>query len=344
MNAAKCLPLLAIGSLGGTVSMQVEKAGAGVTPSLSGEALLAGLPLLQGLALINAETLQLLPSASLTFIQLLDVLQWADAQVKKGAHGVVLTQGTDTLEEVAYFLDLLWPHDVPLVLTGAMRSANQAGADGPANLLASVQVALSAESHGRGALVVINDQVHAAVHVRKADSLAMEAFTSSHFGPEGLLIEGRVCYLKAPRRRCALPAPQRLDHRVALLEAGLSADTLLLEEVAGLGYEGLVIAGFGAGHVSQEWARCLGQISQWLPVVVATRTGAGTTASCTYGFNGGEMDLQRRGVRMAGFLCPRKCRVLLWVLIGCGREGELARHLDVRGLTASAAPLKHAGD
>ncbi|MDD2057865.1 asparaginase [Pseudomonas sp. GD03860] len=330
MSATKCLPLLAIGSLGGTVCMQVESAGQGVTPSLSGEALVAGLPQLQGLARISAETLQLLPSASLTFIQLLDVLHWADAQVKQGAQGVVLTQGTDTLEEVAYFMDLLWPHEAPLVLTGAMRSANQAGADGPANLFASVQVALAAESQGRGALVVINDQIHAALNVRKADSLAMDAFTSSHVGPQGLLIEGRVCYLKPSRLRYALPAPQRLDHRVALLEASLSADTLLLEEVAGLGYEGLVIAGFGAGHVSQEWARCLGQISQRLSVVVATRTGAGTTASRTYGFKGGEIDLQRRGVRMAGFLCPRKCRVLLWVLIGCGMEAELEHHLQAQ--------------
>jgi L-asparaginase len=224
---------------------------------------------------------------------------------------------------------------VPLVLTGAMRSADQAGADGPANLLAAVQVALAAESHGRGALVVINDQVHAALNVRKADSLALEAFTSSHLGPEGLLIEGRVCYLKAPRLRCTLPVPQRLDHRVALLEASLSADTVLLEEVAGLGYEGLVIAGFGAGHVSRDWARCLGQISLRLPVVIATRAGAGTTASRTYGFKGGEVDLQRRGARMAGFLCPRKCRVLLWVLIGCGMEGELERQLQVQGLAHS---------
>ena len=123
---------------------------------------------------------------------------------------------------------------------------------------------------------------------------------------------------------------RRLDHRVALLEASLAADTLLLEEVAGLGYEGLVIAGFGAGHVSQEWVRCLGQISHWMPVIIASRTGAGATALRSYGFNGGEMDLQRKGALMAGFLCPRKCRVLLWVLIGCGMEGELGRWLTAR--------------
>ncbi len=330
MSEVLQLPLIAIGALGGTVSMQVNAPGEGVTPSLSSEALLASLPQLEDLAGITAQTLHLLPSASLTFIQLIDVLQWAKAQVEQGVQGIVLTQGTDTLEEVAYFLDLLWPYQTPLILTGAMRSPNQAGADGPANLLAAVQVALADESQGRGALVVINDQIHAAEHVRKADSLAMAAFSSTHFGPEGLLVEGRVRYLKAPKPRCSLPVPERLDHRVALLEASLAADTLLLEEVAGLGYEGLVIAGFGAGHVSQQWARCVGQISHWMPVIMASRTGAGATALRSYGFIGGEMDLQRKGALMAGFLCPRKCRVLLWVLIGCGMEGELGRWLAAR--------------
>lgn len=327
MSEVLQLPWIAIGALGGTVSMRANAPGEGVTPSLSSEALLESLPQLQDLAHIRAHTLQLLPSASLTFIHLVEVLHWAKAQAEQGAQGIVLTQGTDTLEEVAYFLHLLWPYQAPLIVTGAMRSPSQAGADGPANLLAAVQVALAAESQGRGTLVVMNDQVHAAAHVRKADSLAMAAFSSALFGPEGLLVEGRVRYLKSPRPRCPLPVPSRLDHRVALLEASLAADTLLLEELVGIGYEGLVIAGFGAGHVSQEWARCVAKITRSIPVIIASRTGAGSTALCSYGFEGGEMDLQRKGALMAGFLCPRKCRMLLWVLIGCGMEEELGTWL-----------------
>ncbi|MBM3106842.1 asparaginase [Pseudomonas sp. V1] len=330
MNEVLQLPRIAIGALGGTVSMKVKTPGEGVTPSLSSDALLASLPQLADLALITAQTLHLLPSASLTFVQLIDVLLWAKSQAEQGMQGVVLTQGTDTLEEVAYFLDLLWPYSTPLIITGAMRSPSQAGADGPANLLAAVQVAMAEESQGRGVLVVLNDQIHAAEHVRKVDSMAMAAFSSAYFGPDGLLVEGRVRYLNAPKPRVSLPVPERLDQRVALLEASLGADTSLLEDVAGLGYEGLVIAGFGAGHVSQEWARCVQQTSQRMPVIVASRTGAGATALHAYGFSGGEIDLQRKGALMAGFLCPRKCRVLLWVLIGCGREGELSRWLSQR--------------
>ncbi|QVM97941.1 asparaginase [Pseudomonas sp. SORT22] len=321
------LPKLAIGTLGGTLSMLQSAAGEGVTPGLDSLQMLADAPGLADLAHISAKTLQLLPSASLSFIQLIDVLYWAKSQVEEGAHAVVLSQGTDTLEEVAYFLELLWPFDAPLILTGAMRAASEPGADGPANLLAAVRVALDAQSRGRGALVVVNDQIHAAAHVRKTESLAMAAFSSPHFGCEGLLIEGRVCYLKPTRPRQPLPEPWRLDQRVVLLEAYFAADTLLLEQVAGLGYEGLVIAGFGAGHVSAAWAKCLGYITTRMPVIIASRTGSGPTANHTYGFDGGEMDLQRKGALMAGFLCPRKCRVLLWVLIGCGMDDELEHWL-----------------
>lgn len=328
MIAPVAMPRLAFGALGGTVSMQSGDAELGVTPVLSGETLLAALPQLGRMAQIHVETLCLVPSASLTFIQLLEVLRWAKSQVESGAVAVVLTQGTDTLEEVAYFLGLLWPYDAPLILTGAMRAASQPGADGPANVLAAVQVALAQSSRGRGAQVVINDQIHAAEHVRKTDSLAMAAFSSAHVGVNGLVVEGQPCYVRPVVARTLLPEPTRWDHRVALLEASLDADTLLLQQVACAGYEGLVIAGFGAGHVSQAWAQRVQTLAKEMAVVIASRAGAGPTARQTYGFAGGEIDLQGKGATMAGFLCPRKCRVLLWLLIGSGMQRELRHFLQ----------------
>lgn len=314
------LPKLSIGALGGTVSMQVKHEGKGVTPALTAEAMLASLPELSKLAHIHVETLCLLPSASLDFEQLLTALRWAKAQVEQGATGVVLTQGTDTLEESAYFLDLLWDLDAPLVMTGAMRSASHIGADGPANVMAAIQIALDEGSCRRGVQVVMNDQIHAAAWVRKSDALALDAFTSPLFGPVGVMVEGQVRYLRGVHERVTLPQPSKTDHRVALLEAVLGGDVQLLEHVVELGYEGLVIAGFGAGHVAAQWAESIGRIAEELPVEIASRTGSGTTAQCSYGFVGGEMDLQGRGAVMAGFLCPRKSRILLWLLIGCGMQ------------------------
>lgn len=321
------LPRLAIAGLGGTLSMRADSTGAGLLPALDAEALVAGLPELAEMAWVDAQTLQRLPSASLGLPQLLDVLHWAAAQVRAGAQGVIVTQGTDTLEESAWLLDLLWQHPQPLVFTGAMRAASHVGADGRANLLAAAAVALASESRGRGVLVVFNDEVHRARHVRKCHSLGLGAFTSPGHGPLGGLVEGQPYYRQPSCRRQTLPLPGQGDRSVALLEATLGADTLLLKRVVALGYAGLVIAGMGAGHVSREWADLLGEIAPRIPVLIASRTGQGSTASRTYGFTGGEIDLQRRGAIMAGDLCPRKCRLLLWLLANTDGPGSVHERL-----------------
>lgn len=326
------LPKLAIASLGGTVSMQARAAGEGVVPTISGATLLASVPELTKLARITVETVGMLPSASLNFEFLLSVLCWANYQIEQGAVGVVITQGTDTLEETATFFDLLWDHDEPLVLTGAMRSATQAGADGPGNLLDACRVGLARSSRQRGVQVVMNGQIHSAQTVRKTDSMALQAFSSPIVGPIGLLLEGSVNYLRATLQRNVLPLPQQTTQKVALLHASLSADTSLLDNILTLGYDGLVIASFGAGHLSETWAESIDAIAKKIPVVIATRCGSGSTAHSTYGFKGGEMDLMRRGALMAGFACPCKARILLWLLIGSGRQDDVARYLkeDIR--------------
>ena len=331
------LPVLSIGTLGGTVSMRAAQPGAGVTPTVSGEALLSGIPELHDGIDVHIETLCLVPSASLDFNLLLEVLIWAQEQVKLGVQGIVISQGTDTLEEAAFFFDLLWNSDVPLVLTGAMRSCGQPGADGPANLLDAARVALDTESRKRGVLVVMNNQIHQAQHVRKGSSMALDAFSSPLFGPVGLLIERRICYLRKPSPRTILPLPRTTHHKVALLQASLSADTLLLENELALGYDALVVSAFGAGHVSVEWADLIDHISTQIPVLVGTRTGSGSTAETSYGFIRSEMDLIDRGALMCGFLCPHKARIPTWLLIGAGQAREISKHLQRLGIKTSDA-------
>lgn len=107
----------------------------------------------------------------------------------------------------------------------------------------------------------------------------------------------------------------------------MSADSLFLENVITLGYDGLVIAAFGAGHVSEQWADVIESVAGKIPVIIATRTGSGSTAKSTYGFKGSEMDLIRRGAVMAGFVCPRKARILLWLLVGCQQQNNVSNFL-----------------
>lgn len=308
-------PQVAIASLGGTITMTHAAGGRGVSPSMDAAELLNAVPALAEVADLKTRTLSTLPSASLSIADILLALAWA-REVVSEADGVVLVQGTDTLEETAYLLSLYWDHSAPLVVTGAMRAAQQPGADGPANLLAAVIVAGSPESRDIGTLVVLNDEIHVASRVRKVDSTAMQAFASPPFGPIGRVYEQRVAYASRPHRWPALPAPaEGASPRVAMIETHLGDDGELLRLVAHDGYDGVVISAFGAGHVSAPMAEAIGKAVDQLPVVLSSRTGAGPVLQSTYGFTGSEQDLIERGAVRAGWLDARKARLLLYSLL-----------------------------
>jgi len=326
---AMTLPLIAIASLGGTISMTPDAASGGVVPRLDAAQLVASVSGLGDVAHITATSLFQLPSAAIAPAHVSAALHWAEQQIDEtGAQGVVLTQGTDTIEETAFLLDLYWRREEPLVVVGAMRAPQSAGADGPANLLAGVRVAAAPPSRGRGVLVVLNDTVHAARWVRKRHSMLVQAFASPETGPLGMVVEGQARYFQ-PAHRWTPPLPpiMHAQRRVALLQTWLGDDGELTELARQAGYDGLVIAGAGAGHVPFAYAERFDALCAALPVVVAGRTGAGPTAHATYGYVGSEIDLARRGALVAGWLSPIKARILLWALLASGVErGDLAMH------------------
>ncbi|MFI5609429.1 asparaginase [Amycolatopsis sp. NPDC051903] len=314
--------LVAVAALGGTISMAPGRSlEDGVVPRLTAEDLLgelgAHLPMD-----VTAATLAGISSASMDYATLLRTRAWGLEQVAAGAAGLVVVQGTDTLEETAWFFELTWPHDVPVVVTGAMRNPSLPSADGPANLLAALTVAASPRSRGRGALVAFNDDVHAARWVRKAHASHVEAFSSNPAGPLGLVAEGSVHYFHpAPSRAAAVPVDNAdFAGLVPLLEAGIADSGELLSLVLDAGARGVVVAASGVGHVSTGTADVIAAAE--VPIVIATRTGAGTTFRGTYGFHGSESSLIKMGATMAGWLDPRKSRVLLQVLLATGASPE----------------------
>lgn len=321
------LPRVAVGTLGGTIAMSSDTR-THVTPRLSAEELVAAVPGLESVACVEPETLVNLPGASLGYDDLLGALRWARQMVDAGAAGVVLVQGTDTLEESAFLLDLFWDRKNPLVLTGAMRAPQRAGSDGPANLLASVTTAADPTSEGLGVLVVMNDEIHAAARVSKQDALSVDAFRSPVFGPLGRVVEDRATYANRQERRHLLPMSESTDRpspRVALVATHLGDAGELLDLVVDHGYDAVVLAALGAGHVSSASAEAVSRATERMPVVFASRTGAGTTAESMYGFTGSETDLVRRGAIAAGWLPPVKARLLLWALIRSGSTRERVR-------------------
>jgi L-asparaginase/Glu-tRNA(Gln) amidotransferase subunit D len=301
--------------LGGTISMTGHRHGA--VSRLTGDELVAAVPQLSGLDVdLEVRDFRRLPSACLTFADVVALVEDAAATT---AEGVVVVQGTDTIEETAYLIDLLWPHDIPLVVTGAMRNPTLAGPDGPANLLAAVAVAASPAARGQGVLVVLNDRIHAARFVRKTHSIDVATFASPDTGPLGMLVEGEpVLMTRVPRAPVFAPIGP-VQARVPVRAVTLDQDPGSVAALAA-GCDGLVVAGFGVGHVPDWLAEPLGDLATRVPVVLASRTGGGPVLTRTYGFTGSESDLRSRGLIGAGLLDPAKARVLLRVALACGYD------------------------
>lgn len=303
--------------LGGTISMAGRE---GAVARFGADDLLAAVPQLAALDVhVDAHDVRRLPSAAIGYAEIVDVVARADEAVRAGADGIVLVQGTDTIEETSYLADLLWPHDTPFVVTGAMRNPTLAGADGPANLLAAVTVAAATAFRGLGVLVAFDDQVHAARFVRKTHTTSTGTFVSPNAGPLGHLVEGRAVAVTSVARRTTYRPLRPFRERVRLLAVGLDEDPAVVDAVAA-GTDGLVVAGLGAGHVPPPLAEPLGELARRVPVVLASRTGAGATLSATYGFAGSETDLLARGLVSAGLLDPAKARVLLRVALAAGAD------------------------
>lgn len=316
-------------SLGGTIA-SVGPSGSGALPKLTAAEILARVPGLDQVAELVPIDHATVPSSEMGIGAVVEVhAAIQDAVRRHDPDGVVVLQGTDTLEEAAFVLDLLHAGDAPVVVTGAMRTADAPSADGPANVVAAVATAASPVAHGLGALVVVNDEIHAARFVRKTHTSSTATFDSPMVGPVGWTSEGRVRIPTRVRRGPVIDvAPGASIPPVALLKLGIGADGRLLSHVVEDGYAGLVIEAFGGGHVPSALVPVLESIAREMPVVLASRTASGEVLRDTYGFPGSEHDLLARGLVPAGILDALKARVLLSLLLAAGSGGDLPRMLD----------------
>jgi L-asparaginase len=312
-------PGVAVFTLGGTIAMRAAP-GQGAAPALSAADLLAAVPGLDAGVQLRIRDVANKPGASLSFADLFGLAGAVTAALEDGCAGAVVIQGTDTIEETAYLLDLLVGSDAPVVVTGAMRNPSLAGPDGPANILAAIRVAASRPARGLGCLVVMNDQIHAARWVAKAHTASPAAFVSPGFGPLGYVAEGQVCLPVQLRGRSPVfSADSRREVRIGLVTVALGDDEVLIDAVAEH-VQGLVVAAFGAGHVPAGTVSSLAALATRMPVVLASRTGAGPVHQQTYAFPGSETDLLSRGLISAGQLAPLKARLLLHLLLAAGAD------------------------
>jgi L-asparaginase len=298
---------------GGTIAM----AGRHATPALDAAALVeravAGGDAQLADLTIKTSNLLALPGAHLELSHALAIVESATSAADEG-EGVVVTQGTDTLEEVAFLCDLLYGGDAPIVFTGAMKPSTAVGTDGAANVLDAITVASSPEALGLGVVVAFAGQIHAARCVQKVDSVAAGAFQSPH-GEIGQVTENRVTLFARPERRPPIRST-RLDARVELVAAALGSDGVIIDSIVSGGVDGLVAVALGAGHFPPPMFSRLAAVADDVPVVAVVRPLRGSILHQTYGFTASERDLRRSEIIPAGLLSPAAARMKLIACLG----------------------------
>ncbi len=323
------LPSVTVFSLGGTIaSTKSSRSEGGVTPQLTAAELIAAVPQLNEVAELEAVSFRQAASGDLTPEDMVALAAAIEGERNDDVSGTVVTQGTDTIEETSFALDLLLPAGRPVVVTGAMRNPTLPGADGPANLLSAVQVASAPQAAGLGVLVVLNDEIHAARFVRKTHTSNLSTFRSITAGPIGWITEGHARIALAPIRATPTPIVPAGDlPAVALIKMTLGCDSRVIDNLRDLGFQGIVIEGFGGGHVPARLVPALERHASRMPVVLASRTGGGELLQETYGFPGSERDLLARGLIASGFLDGLKARILLIMLLAEKRDMAAIREV-----------------
>jgi len=230
--------------------------------------------------------------------------------------GVVVTHGTDTMEETVYAIDRLYGGETPIVLTGAQRGADEPDTDGPRNLRDAIRVASSQAARGRGAMVVFAGEIHPAREARKVHTSAVQAFASPGYGPIGHVDAGRVVFARLPERRPPLPVPEELP-RVDLIRLYAGSDATFIWAAREAGARAIVIEGTGRGNANDQVVAGVREaVEAGLPVVVCSRCVEGRVEP-VYGRGGGR-DLAEAGALFAGDLAGPKARLLLQLSLGAG--------------------------
>ena len=314
---------------GGTISMQADPVAGGNVPTLDGAAILARTPGLEEIAAVVPIDRGLTPASHFTFPDLFGLAAAVEEALRgRGVDGCVVVQGTDTIEETSFFLDLVLTTPKPVVVTGAMRSASELGYDGPGNIRDAVRCAAHPTLRGQGVVVVLARSIHAADDVTKTHTSSLETFQSLTWGPLGRIEAGTPVVLRRRANRRQV-ATTRAAERVHLITAHVAMDGSLVDAALAAGADGFVVEATGAGNTSRHLLEaCSRAMAAGLPVALTTRCPAGQ-AGAGYAFPGGGATWLKAGAMLAGYLGGPKARVALALGIGAGLD-----HRELAGLLA----------
>ncbi|WP_274654829.1 asparaginase [Paenibacillus humicola] len=308
---------VALIATGGTISMDLDPVTGKAVPSLDGKQLLATIPKRLLPCEVDVIDYGRIGGAQLTPNHFREIAKRIESLEAVGSYdGYVVVQGTDVMEETAYLLDLLLDLQAPVAVTGAMRHAGEAGPDGAANLLQAIVVAGSRAARGKGVLVVLANEIYAAMDAVKTHSFHVKAFDAPGKGPIGAILNDRVVFFYQPllRRHCK---PDHLDARVFIVKCGIGEN---LDDLPLAKYDGFVIEGTGVGN-GQVW------MEEWIarqhaagkPVVITSRCQGGWVDS-VYGYPGSVSKLAAAGAILGHGLNAVKARIQLIAILGETRD------------------------
>ena len=311
---------------GGTISMKIDEKIKAAVPSLSAEEIMSMIPGVEEYAEIEAYTFSSMPSPHMTLETMLKLSKFTTELVEReDIDGVVITHGTDTLEETAYLLDLTVRTKKPVVVTGAMRSGSELGYDGPFNLATSICTAISDEAVGRGVLVCFNGELNSASEVTKANSMALNAFRTPNFGPIGIVDNDNVIFYRDANHLEKYDVSE-IKKQVALIKCVVDMDSSYIDYLIEKGCGGIVIEALGRGNVPPKMVEGIKKaIELEIPVVVVSRCFEGRVFE-SYGYEGGGKQLKDLGVIFGDTLPGQKARIKLILAINSGMNiHEIAR-------------------
>jgi L-asparaginase len=315
-------PRVLLLATGGTISMRQDALLGGAVPRLSGEEILASVPGWEEHAAVEVREFGRYPGPHMTIERMWELRSAILGAMEDGVEGLVVTHGTDTIEETVYLLDRSLPPGVPVTVTGAMRNISELSWDGPANLLAAIQVAASPEARGRGAMVVMDERIVQGAEVVKTHTEEFGTFQSPNWGPLGIVDKGRVLFYRESRRKGAL-APERPTVPVDLIKIVAGADSRLIEASLDSGAHGVVLEALGRGNVPPA---AVPGIRRWTeagkPVVLTSRSLRGRVLD-TYAYAGGGHELREMGVIFGDHLTGQQARIELMLALGV-YEGDVA--------------------
>ncbi|MPQ42460.1 asparaginase [Clostridium tarantellae] len=311
---------------GGTISMKVDERIKAAVPSLTGEEIMAMVTGIENYAKVESHNFSSLPSPHMTPKIMLNLSKFINALIDRDdIDGVVVTHGTDTLEETAYLVSLTINTQKSIVFTGAMRSSSELGYDGPSNLAASICTATAEESKGRGVLICFNGELNSATEVTKANSMALNAFKTPSFGPIGIVDNNKVIFYRNAMKEDYIPV-EKIDKKVAIIKCAAGMDSDFLNYCIESGYDGIVIEALGRGNIPPKMVNGVqSAIKKGIIIVITSRCFEGRVFD-SYGYEGGGKQLRDLGVILGENLPSQKARIKLLTLLCFNKDIRYIKH------------------